>query len=67
MPTPLAADELFRGEWWSTHRQDGQFIFRFISGELIGRDKRFEISDDEADQLIDGSLDAIALVRVRDI
>ncbi|WP_375402675.1 hypothetical protein [uncultured Sphingomonas sp.] len=66
-PPPLAADEIFRGDWWSIHRRGDQLIFEFISGELAGRKKWFEISNDEADQLIDGSLDVIAFVRIREV
>lgn len=51
-PSPLADNELFRGEYWSVYLENQTYVLGFISGELAGRFKRITISQDEAEQLM---------------
>ncbi len=55
-PTPLAPNELFRGEFWSVFLENQTYILGFVSGEMAGRFKRITISQSEAEQLIAGAV-----------
>ena len=55
-PTPLAPNELFRGDYWSIFLENKAYVLGFVSGELAGRFKRISISEAEARQLMAGEV-----------
>ena len=55
-PSPLAPDELFRGDYWSVYLEDETYILGYVSGELVGRFKRIAILPREAEQLMAGAV-----------
>lgn len=55
-PTPLAPNELFRGEYWSVYLENATYILGYILGEMAGRFKRIAISEAEARQLMAGAV-----------
>lgn len=63
VPSPLAPNELHRGDWWSVFLENEGTVLEWISGEFQGRLKRIVISKDEAQRLIADEVSADEVLR----
>lgn len=44
------------GDWWELRKLDGKYVFEYVSGELAGRAKKFEITESDFQQLESGKM-----------
>ena len=58
VPTPLEPNELFRSQGWSVYLENQGYFLAYLSGHLADFEKRIPITQDEAERLIAGRIDA---------
>ncbi|RYG65222.1 hypothetical protein EON80_17770 [bacterium] len=58
VPSPPSPDEISRGDYWSLLECEGRYVLEYISGEMFGRLRQLVVTEEEAQQLKRGDVEA---------
>lgn len=54
---PTQDEAILKGPSWRVYEKGGSYLFTYISGEISGKEKSVNISQEDVDALREGSLD----------